>query len=199
MTPKKTNVPEEKLGFPKSLVLYFHDLIFMLITIMLIFLLLFRVVEVSGDSMYSTLWDGDMLLALSNVLYQEPEQGDIVVISKKSFEDGRPIVKRVIATEGQTVDIDFVQGIVYVDGQAIEEDYIHNPTTTDRGTVFPLTVAPGCIFVMGDNRGVSLDSRSPEIGQIDTRQVLGKAIFLMLPGTHHNQLPRAWERMGAIK
>lgn len=199
MTQKKTKAPEEKLGFSKSLVLYFHDLIFMLITIMLIFLLLFRVVEVSGDSMYSTLWDGDLLLALGNVLYREPEPGDIVVISKKSFDDGHPIVKRVIATEGQTVDIDFTQGIVYVDGQAIEEDYIHNPTTTDRGTVFPLTVAPGCIFVMGDNRGVSLDSRSPQIGLIDTREVLGKAIFLMIPGTHHNELPRAWERMGAIQ
>ncbi len=199
MTPKKTKAPEEKLGFSKSLVLYFHDLIFMLITIMLIFLLLFRVVEVSGDSMYATLWDGDLLLALSNVLYREPARGDIVVVSKDSFDDGHPIVKRVIATEGQTVDIDFAQGIVYVDGQALQEDYIHSPTTTDRGTVFPLTVAPGCLFVMGDNRGVSLDSRSPEIGQIDTREVLGKAIFLMIPGTHHDELPRAWERMGAIQ
>jgi len=198
MALKKTKVQEEKPSFPKSLVLYFHDLVYMLVTIMLIFLLLFRVVVVSGDSMYATLWDGDLLLALGNVFYREPEPGDIVVISKKDFDEGRPIVKRVIATEGQSVDIDFLQGIVYVDGQAIEEAYIHTPTTTDRGTVFPLTVAPGCIFVMGDNRGVSLDSRSPQIGQIDTREVLGKAFFLMIPGTHHDQLPRQWERMGAI-
>ncbi len=197
MTQKKTK--EENPGFSKSLVLYFHDLIYMLIAIMLIFLLLFRVVEVSGDSMYSTLWDGDLLLAMGNVFYQEPKPGDIVVVSKKSFDNGHPIVKRVIATEGQTVDIDFAKGTVYVDGQALEEDYIHSLTTTDRGTAFPLTVAPGCIFVMGDNRGVSLDSRSPQIGQIDTREVLGKAIFLMIPGTHHNERPRAWERMGAIQ
>ena len=175
---------EEKVSLAQSVVLYVHDLTYMLLSVILVFLLLFRVIVVTGDSMYDTLWDGDFLLLLSNVFYSRPEQGDIVVISKKSFDDGKPIVKRVIATEGQTVDIDFEQGIVYVDGQALQEPYIRDLTTQDRGTRFPLTVAPGCIFVLGDNRPVSRDSRAPEIGQIDTRQVLGKALCILLPFQH---------------
>ena len=189
---------EEKVSLSQSVVLYVHDLTYMLLSVILVFLLLFRVIVVTGDSMYDTLWDGDFLLLLSNVFYSQPEQGDIVVISKKSFDDGKPIVKRVIATEGQTVDIDFEQGIVYVDGQALQEPYIRDLTTQDRGTKFPLTVASGCIFVLGDNRPVSRDSRAPEIGQIDTREVLGKALCLMLPGTHHGSLPRDFDRIGAI-
>ena len=189
---------EEKVSLSQSVVLYVHDLTYMLLSVILVFLLLFRVIVVTGESMYDTLWDGDFLLLLSNVFYSRPDQGDIVVISKKSFDEGKPIVKRVIATEGQTVDIDFEQGIVYVDGQALQEPYIRDLTTQDRGTKFPLTVAPGCIFVLGDNRPVSRDSRAPEIGQIDTREVLGKALCLMLPGTHHGSLPRDFDRIGAI-
>lgn len=149
--------------------------------------------------MYSTLWDGDYLLLLSNVFYHTPKQGDIVVISKKSFDNGSPIVKRVIATEGQTVDIDFENGIVYVDGVALREDYINNLTVNPEGVAFPLTVDEGCIFVLGDNRAVSKDSRNPEIGQIDKREVLGKAIYLMVSGTHHNVFPRDNGRIGAIR
>ena len=121
-----------------------------------------------------------------------------MVISKQSFDNGSPIVKRVIATEGQTVDIDFESGTVYVDGKALREPYIHNETTNEEGTVFPLTVAENCIFVLGDNRAVSLDSRSPQIGQIDRREVLGKALCLIIPGTHHGQLLPDYSRIGAV-
>ena len=190
---------EKKMSWKKNVVLYIHDLIYLLAVIMIVFLLVFRVIVVSGSSMYSTLVDGDYLLLLSNVFYQKPENGDIVVISKESFDNGKPIVKRVIATEGQTVDIDFDNGIVYVDGAALEEDYIYSPTTVDEGTVFPLIVEKGCIFVLGDNRGVSLDSRNPNIGQIDTREVLGKALFLMYPGTHYGQMQQDFDRLGVIK
>jgi len=190
---------EKKLGWKKSLVLYLHDLIYMLMAILLVFLMLFRVIVVVGDSMYTTLWDGDYLLLLSNVFYHEPERGDIVVISKKDFDNGSPIVKRVIATEGQTVDIDFLNGIVYVDGEALEENYINSLTTNSEGVQFPLTVEKGCIFVLGDNRGVSKDSRNPEIGQIDKREILGKAIYLMISGTHHGELPRDGGRVGVIQ
>ena len=191
--------PENKQSWQKSTMLYIHDLIYLLAGIMIVFLLVFRVIVVSGSSMYSTLVDGDYLLLLSNVFYHEPENGDIVVISKESFDNGKPIVKRVIATEGQTVDIDFENGIVYVDGIALQEDYINSLTTMDEGTAFPLTVDDGCIFVLGDNRGVSLDSRNPAIGQIDTREVLGKAIFLMYPGTHFGQVMQDFDRLGVIK
>ena len=195
----KEEKKEEKLGWKKSVVLYLHDWLFLLIAIFLLFLLVFRVIVVSQDSMFSTLWDGDYLLLLSNVFYHEPEQGDIVVISKKTFDDGRPIIKRVIATEGQTVDIDFENGVVYVDGEALQEDYINNLTTNDEGMAFPLTVEENCIFVLGDNRGVSLDSRSPQIGQIDRREILGKALFLMIPGTHHGQFPQDFSRIGVVQ
>lgn len=189
---------KETRSWQQSLMLYIHDIMCMLLVVMLLFLVVFRVILVTGDSMFSTLWDGDYLLLLSEMFCDAPRQGDIVVISKQSFDDGKPIVKRVIATEGQTVDIDFDSGMVYVDGAALQENYIHNETTNEEGTVFPLTVAENCIFVLGDNRGVSLDSRSPQIGQIDRREVLGKAILLMIPGIHHGQLLPDYSRIGAV-
>lgn len=166
----------------KSIVLYLHDLVIMMAGIVLVFLLCFRIVVVSGSSMYDTLVDGDYLLLLGNVFYSEPKVGDIIVASKESYDDGKPIIKRVIATEGQVVDIDFSTGTVKVDGVVIEEDYIYSPTTNPEGVSFPLTVSEGCVFVLGDNRIKSKDSRNPEIGLIDTREIVGKAIFLLFPG-----------------
>lgn len=191
--------PQEAVTWQKSLAMYLHDLVYLLCVCMVTLLLVFRVVIVSGSSMYDTLVDGDYLILLSNTFYHNPEQGDIVVLSKRSFDNGTPIVKRVIATEGQTVDIDFAAGIVYVDGVALEEPYIYSPTDVNGGTQFPLTVADGCIFVLGDNRGVSRDSRYPEIGMVDKREILGKAIFLLVPGTHYDQLTRDFGRMGMIE
>ena len=183
----------------KSLTLYLHDVVFLLCTMMLLLVLVFRAVVVSGTSMNMTLLDGDYLLLLSNTFYHNPEQGDIIVASKNSFENGTAIVKRVIATEGQTVDIDFEKGIVYVDGVALEEDYINNLTTTHGGVQFPLIVEEGCVFALGDNRGISKDSRYPDIGQIDTREILGKAIFLLIPGTNKDTQELDFSRIGVIK
>ena len=191
--------PEEKPDWKKTLVLYLHDLVYMIVGLMLVFLLLFRVIVVSGSSMYDTLIDGDYLLLLSNLFYQEPEYGDIIVVSKESFDDGVPIIKRVIATEGQTVDIDFDAGIVYVDGEALQEDYTYTPTNVQEGMTFPLTLQDGCVFAMGDNRNGSLDSRCPDIGQIDRREILGKALFLFLPGTDEGHAGPDFERIGVIK
>ena len=195
---KQTQKTKEPVSLEKSIMLYLHDLIYMLAAVMLVFLLLFRVVIVSGSSMYATLWDGDWLLVLSSVFYTEPEQGDIIIASKESFKNGEPIVKRMIADEGQTVDIDFEAGIVYVDGVPLQEDYIHNLTTTYEGVDFPLTVEEGCIFVMGDNRRESKDSRSPEIGFVEKREILGKAVFLMFPGTDEGCAQRDFDRIGAL-
>ena len=97
------------------------------------------------------------------------------------------------------MDIDFETGEVSVDGTVLQEDYINALTTVDGGVHFPLTVAKGCIFVLGDNRGISKDSRYPDVGQIDKREVLGKAIFLMYPGTDDGTYPREFERVGAIQ
>ena len=159
-----------------------RDIIVVLLVFMLVYILCFRMVIVVGGSMYDTLVNGDRLILISNVLYRNPKAGDIVVASKDSFRDGECIVKRVIATEGQEVDIDFTNGNVYVDGVLLEEDYIYTPTMLYEGVSFPLVVEEGCIFVMGDNRMDSKDSRSTEIGLIDCREILGKAVFLLFPG-----------------
>ena len=175
-----------------------HDLVFLVAIVLIVFSLLFRVVVVSGPSMKMTLVDGDWLILLGNVLYGEPKQGDVIVASKDSFDNGAPIVKRVIATEGQTVDIDFTIGTVYVDGVALTEDYINTPTTLFEGVQFPVVVDEGCVFVLGDNRGVSKDSRSPHIGLIDKREILGKAVFLVLPGNEGGAMTRDFSRIGVI-
>ena len=174
------NMPESSTG--KLFLSYLHDLAYLIAGVLLIFSLLFRVVVVSGPSMNRTLVDGDWLFLIGNILYSRPQQGDIIVASKDSFDNGAPIIKRVIATQGQVVDIDFSEGLVYVDGEALDEPYTLTPTNISEGIEFPITVNEGCIFVMGDNRNVSKDSRSTEIGQIDCREVLGKAVFLFVPG-----------------
>lgn len=185
-------------SFWKSVMLYFHDLVYLLVVALVLLLLCFRVVVVSGTSMNTTLLDGDYLLLLSSTFYASPEQGDIVVASKDSFDDGEPIVKRIIAVEHQTVDIDFDKGIVYVDGEALEEPYTLTLTTEEEGVQFPLTVDEGCVFVLGDNRENSLDSRSREIGLIDSREIIGKAIFLFFPGTNRGLTDRDFSRIGAL-
>lgn len=160
-----------------------------LISVIIIFGLFFRVATIDGDSMLDTLHEKDRVI-ISNFAY-EPQVGDIVVISRNientaetaSIHQG-PIIKRVIATENQLVDINFETSTVYVDGVALEEDYIYTPTTRKDEVDFPLIVPEGCIFVLGDNRAVSLDSRSSQIGDngmIDTRYVLGKAVFRIFP------------------
>ena len=177
---------------------YLRDFVSWLVGILLVFLLLFRVIVVSGPSMNQTLAHGDYLLLLNNLLYTEPKQGDIVVAAKDSFKNGEPIIKRVIATEGQWVDIDFDAGIVYVNGNALDEPYVNTPTNLYEGVDFPLLVEEGCIFVMGDNRNESKDSRSPDIGQIDKREILGKAIFLFLPGVDPITEKIDFKRIGAV-
>lgn len=189
---------EEKSSLKYNLTLYLHDLFYILAAFLVVFLLLFRVVIVSGPSMLDTLHDGDFLFLVGNLLYREPKQGDVVVASKDSFEDGKPIIKRVIATEGQTVDIDFEKGVVYVDGTALPEPYTRTATTLWEGTEFPLTVEEGMIFVLGDNRNVSKDSRDPEIGLIDRREVLGKAVFCFFPGREKGELGFDFHRIGGI-
>ena len=183
-----------------ALLQYLHDMIYMLAVIMVVFLLFFRMVVVSGPSMYATLWDGDWLLVLSNIFYQEPEKGDIIIVSKQSYNSGEPIVKRVIATEGQKVDIDFEAGIVYVNDVALEEPYTYTPTNMEEGMSFPLIVSEGCVFAMGDNRNRSRDSRYPDIGLIDQREILGKAVFLIYPGVGEMPYggPRDYNRIGVL-
>ena len=179
----KKNQNTEKTEGTGSILEYLHDVVYILALILVLFTFCMRVVIVSGSSMFSTLVDGDYLLLINRPLCGELEQGDIVVASMERFKDGEPIVKRVVATEGQTVDIDFRAGIVYVDGVALEEEYTYTPTHLSEGMEFPLVVEEGCLFLMGDNRADSRDSRAPEIGLVDERDILGRAVFLLMPGT----------------
>lgn len=181
-----------------SILPYLMDLSIVLCVILLLFLFCFRIAVVDGSSMYDTLVHNDYVLLLNHVIAGQPKQGDIIVASKESYANGAPIIKRVIATEGQKVDINFETGTVTVDGQVLDEPYIHTPTDDFEGVYFPITVEPGCVFVLGDNRGVSKDSRSPEIGQIDYRQIVGKAIFLFFPGKDPATGQREFSRIGAL-
>ena len=197
---KKENHSEKSVAkeWQKNILSYLHDLVFGLVGILLVFMFLFRMVVVSGPSMMQTLQDGDRLILLSNTLYTNPKYGDIVVASKDSFKDGEPIIKRVIATEGQRVDIDFERGIVSVDGKPLDEPYTNTPTNLFEGTTFPLVVKKGHVFVLGDNRNDSLDSRSLDIGEIDKRELLGKAIFLAFPGMNPETEKRDYKRIGVL-
>ena len=197
MTFFKKNKETEKSTESGSVLEYLHDVVYILALLLVVFTFCMRVVIVSGSSMFSTLVDGDYLLLINRPLCGELERGDIVVASMERFKDGEPIVKRVIATEGQTVDIDFRAGVVYVDGEALTEDYIHTPTHLSEGMEFPLVVEEGCLFLMGDNRMDSRDSRAPEIGQVDEREILGRAVFLLMPGTGRGEY-RVERDMGRI-
>ncbi len=180
-----------------GIVPYLKDIGSILIVILFVFLFCFRIAVVDGTSMNNTLIHNDYILLLNDLLAGDPEQGDIIVAST-TYRDGSPIIKRVIATEGQKVDINFETGVVTVDGVVLDEPYISTPTTMFEGVYFPITVDEGCVFVMGDNRGVSKDSRDPEIGQIDCREIVGKAIFLMFPGVDPVTGEKDLSRIGAL-
>ena len=199
LSARKKNKDDQdavKLTWPQRIVQDLHDLLYVLAGFMLIYMLLFRVVVVVGPSMKDTLVDGDRLILLSNTVYHNPEFGDVIVASKESFNGGECIIKRVIATEGQSVDIDFQRGVVKVDGVELQEDYVRTGTNLQEGMEFPTVVPEGCVFVLGDNRNGSKDSRDPQIGFVDKREILGKAIFLMMPGTDGGAIEKDYDRIG---
>lgn len=170
-----------------------ETIIFAFFAVILIFTFLFRQANVDGDSMLPTLMDGEKLIV--HHLFYEPKAGDIVIVDSqtsytyssdgaliKGVGLGKPIVKRVIATGGDTVDIDFETGEVKVNDQVLTEDYINALTQRDEGGhVYPVTVPEGCVFVMGDNRMDSLDSRSGAVGFVPEDEIMGKVIFRLWP------------------
>ena len=180
-----------------------HDLVYILAAVTIVFVFLMRMVSVVGPSMTPTLLNGDRLTLLSNTIYSEPKQGDVVVATVPSYDKDEAIVKRVIAVEGQTVDIQYDvsgTGTVYVDGVAQDEPYINEAMLhAAYNTIdFPVTVPEGCLFVMGDNRNHSADSRYPPIGIFDKRYVLGKVLMVVWPGQRDETDKRDFHRLGAV-
>lgn len=154
-------------------------LISALIICVCLFVFFIRVIDVIGSSMFPTLTDGDKML-VSDLLYT-PKAGDVVVFKTDSYDPNKALVKRVIAVGGQEVNIDFDKGIVYVDGEAIHEDYINDITATKIDFIGPKEVPEGCVFVMGDNRNASTDSRDSRIGMVDSRLIIGKVYYVLYP------------------
>lgn len=170
----------------QNLLEWYEALVFALVVLVVSFSFLFRIIMVNGGSMEPTLNNGDRLIIWA-AGYQ-PQKGDVIVVDGY-IDYGKPLVKRIIATGGDTVDIDFFAGTVAVNGEVLDEPYIAEPTYASFDVAFPLTVPEGAVFVMGDNRNASTDSRDSRIGFVDERDILGKVIFRIAP----------FDRMGGIQ
>lgn len=163
------------------------SLVYAVLAMLALNLFVFRSITVDGGSMNNTLEDQDRVIA-TNFLYT-PERGDIVVLQADLLRPdvnapyGEPIIKRVIAVEGDTVSFDFEKGIVYLNGEVLEEDYILEPTTRQLHMVsgHDYVVPEGCVMVLGDNRNNSIDSRDMRVGPVDVDSIMGKAIFRFAP------------------
>lgn len=159
---------------------WFEEIIMAVVAVVLVFTFLFRVVTVNGDSMLPNYTEDDKLIVSG--LFYEVEQGDVVVVANVLQN---PIIKRVIALPGQVVDIDNDTGMVSVDGTILDESaYTQNGITFSYGSEmleFPQEVPEGCVFVLGDNRTISKDSRYIEVGMVDSRNILGKVELRIYP------------------
>lgn len=179
---RKENTEEFQPRFSSELFSWGESLMGVLIAFVVIFTFVVRLFGVDGMSMYPTLEDRSIML-VSNLGYT-PAKGDIVVLRKDGFYSNQPIVKRIIATGGDTVDIDPVTGDVSVNGEVLDEPYIAEKidTLTRMGDLsYPQTIPEGCVFVMGDNRNHSTDSRDSRLGIVDERYILGHVLRVVFP------------------
>ncbi len=166
-----------------KLVNYLFDftktIIFVFAVVSVVFTFIIRDANVVGNSMCETLHNSDKVL-ITNFMYK-PKSGDIVAINAEDQIEKR-IIKRVIATENQTLNVDYETGNVYVDGIKLDEKYVSSSTKQPKNSfAIPYVIPKGYIFVMGDNRNISFDSRDAEIGLISIDEVIGKAQFILFP------------------
>lgn len=178
LSPDPQKADEQVGRFSSGLFEWGEALIFSLLLVVIVFTFFFRLIGVSGSSMVPTLHNRDIMV-VSNLGYT-PARGDVIVLNKKSFDVG-PIVKRIIAVGGDSVDINFASGDVYVNGELQDEPYINEPTWTQEGVSFPVTVPEGSVFVMGDNRNESTDSRDTRVGMVDERYIIGHVLAVAFP------------------
>ena len=195
LAKKQTQDGEEQeelsSGDSLKLDLYFwlQALVLALVALILLFTFVGRITPVVGESMLPTLHEGDVML-IRDIGYTDPQPGDIVVLTKEFDAARGPIVKRIIAVEGQTVDIDYQTGTVYVDGEALDEPYLNEPMEEPwYEDLTSVTVPEGSVFVMGDNRNHSNDSRDVTLGTVDERYVLGRAVCVLLPFQNFGMIP----------
>ena len=184
MNPEASEA-ETEVNVHKEIYEWMQCVVIALICCVLMFVFVARVIDVVGYSMVPTLDNGDKIIITRWA--GDYEIGDIVVLRKDTFRE-EPIVKRIIAEAGQTVEFDFTTGAVYVDGVELDEPYIKELTYDPEDITGPVVVEEGCVFVLGDNRNNSTGSRTATIGCVDERYIMGKVIFRILP----------FSKMGAI-
>ena len=165
---------------------WLQSLVPMFLIVLVLLTFVGRTIGVQHDSMNPTLFDGDRMIVRS--IFYTPARGDIIIFSKQYFQDGAAVVKRVIALAGDTVDINTQTGVVYVRhaGQQyaftpLYEPFTSGPTHIAGDMVYPFTVPEGHVFVIGDNRGNSTDSRHTCIGAVDEREIIGQVVAVFLP------------------
>ncbi len=168
--------PKGKFDIKKEIFSWVEVIVFTIIFMSIFMVVVFRMSPVDGSSMEPTLQDCDRIISTN--IHGKYDYNDVVVIRRK---DDTTLVKRIIALEGDKIDIDFDTGSVYVNDKLLSEPFINEITKKRKDFVGPTIVPDGHVFVMGDNRNHSDDSRLAKIGMIDKRNVLGKVIFRIFP------------------
>ncbi len=186
MQDARHEVQQQPISKNQNMLEWYEALISAAVVLVLLFSFFFRIIQVDGSSMYPTLTDGDKLIVWG--AGYTPDRGDVVIVDSYTSY-GKPLVKRVIAKGGDTISIDYSVGTVTVNGEVLQEDYLAEPTHLSYDVEFPYTVPEGTVFVMGDNRNNSLDSRSSGIGCIEETDILGKVLVCFLP----------FQNMGIVK
>lgn len=177
----ENNAEKKSAGFVVEIYEWLEAVAFALAIVVILFTFIFRIVSVSGPSMQPTLHSDDRIVLSS--LFYTPQNGDIVVITQPNSHNNEPLIKRVIAVEGQTIDIDAENNSVTVDGVQLNESYILEQELNNAGNAYdyPITIPKGKVFVMGDNRNDSFDSRDSGLGMVDEKYIMGKAVFRIYP------------------